>query len=277
MSQKKQILTKRLMRFAYVLWFWGLILSVLLVSGCKELPVKPNPVEADSPAEAASNVTSQSLLVLYKSSEGDTAEGNIFVYYLQPFALSQNYKLMYHDIDKSFPSDAVMKDTDAIVTVYNGPIMKNAKGYIEWLTQQSRDNKKIVIIGNFGAFSTDGKEWYDGSALNTFYHEMGLEFAGHWTNDPKLIKVAYKDPKMIGYETDITPKALTHYFLIKSVHPDNVVYLSLMRNDLEESTSAVVVKTPNGGMAMENYVFTPVAGQTKQLLHLERFFVECLQ
>jgi hypothetical protein len=170
-----------------------------------------------------------------------------------------------------------MKNTDAVVTTFNGPIMKNAKGYINWLTQQSRKNKTIVVIGNLGAFSPDGKVWYDGSVLNKFYHQMGLEFAGHWTNDPKLIKIAYKDPKMIGHETDITSKILTHYFLIKSVKPDNVVYLSLMRTDLKDSESAVVVKTPKGGMAMENYVFIQVAGQTKKLLNLERFFVESLK
>lgn len=285
------------MWFVYLLWIWGLILSILLVSGCNEFPVKPNSTEAVSSTQSqdefakqedlteqkrdesmpASNETTRSLLVLYKSSEGDTADKNIFIYHLQPFALSQKYKLMYHDIDKSLPSESVMNNTDAVVTTFNGPIMKNAKAYIDWLTQQSHKNKTIVVIGNLGAFSPDGKEWYDGSVLNKFYHEMGLEFAGHWTNDPKLIKIAYKDPKMIGLETEITSNILTHYFLIKSVDPDNVVYLSLMRNDLKDSESAVVVKTPKGGMAMENYVFIQVSGQTKKLLHLERFLVESLK
>ncbi|MEN8131292.1 MAG: hypothetical protein ABFS45_14090 [Pseudomonadota bacterium] len=228
-------------------------------------------------SEFTTDETARSLLVLYKSSEGDTAEGNIFVYHLQAYSLSQKYNPMYHDIDDSFPSDAEMKDIQAIVTVYNGPIMKNAKAYIEWLTRQVREHKKILIIGNFGAFSADGNEWYDGTVLNTFYHAIGLEFSGHWTNNPKIIQVAYKDDDMIGYETDITSNMLTHYFMIKSLHPDNIIYLSLMRNDLDDSESAVVVKTQAGGLAMENYVFSQVAGQTKKLLNLERFFAECMQ
>lgn len=155
--------------------------------------------------------------------------------------------------------------------------MKNAKDYLNWLTRQVRVNKKFVIIGNFGAFSPDGNEWYEGTLLNTFYSAIGLEFAGHWTNNPKVIQVAYKDDDIIGYETDITSKIITHYIMIKSVHPDNFIYLSLMKNDLDYSESAVLVKTPAGGLAMENYVSTQIAGQTKKILHLERFLTECVQ
>jgi hypothetical protein len=294
MGQKAQLLTKSFMRFLHVWWFGGLMLSVLLTPGCGGAPVEPKPVEEASPAKMQEEIpkaevpseqihaepefntdeAARSLLVLYKSSEGDTAKGNIFVYHLQAFALSQKYNLMYHDIDESFPSDATMKDIQAIVTVFDGPIMKKAKEYIEWLSRQARENKKVVIIGNFGAFSPDGNEWYDPTILNTFYHTMGLEFAGHWTNNPKVIRIVHKDEDMIG---DITPTMLTHYFLIKSVNPDNVIYLSLRRTDLDDSESAVVVKTPAGCLAMENYVFTQVANQTKKLLNLERFFTECMQ
>lgn len=308
MSQIIQLSTRKFIRFSHLCWFCCFMLSVLLTSGCGGVPVELKSVEEVPPAEevspaekqeviqqekdvsepdiaepgraepeVATAIAERPLLVLYKSSEGDTAEGNIFVYHLQEFALSQKYNPMYHDIDDSFPSDAMMKNIDVIVTAYNGPIMKNTRGYIEWMTRQVSENKKILIIGNFGAFSADGNEWLDGTVLNPFYHAIGLEFAGHWTNDPKLIQVGYKDDDMIGYETDITPSMLTHYFMIKSLHPDNIIYLSLKRNDLDDSESAVVVKTHAGCLAMENYVFSQVGGQTKKLLNLEKYFAECVQ
>lgn len=286
--------THRVTKMTYVVFFWGLVLSLFLFAGCKEIPVKSKSVDASATQEefssqdgapeqqqtdsdATPNEPSLSLLVLYKSSEGNTDNGNIFFYHLQPFALAQHFQVTYHDIDKSFPSDKMMQNVDAIVSVFNGPVMKNAKDYIEWIAQQGRDTKKIIIIGNFGAYSPDGKEWYDGSVLNTFYHEMGLEFAGHWTNDPKIIEIASKDSSMIGDEADITPKRLTHYFLIKSLNPKNIIYLALKRKDMDDSESAVVVKTQNGGIAMENYVFTNVDGQAKKLLKLESFLAQCLQ
>ncbi len=285
------------MRIVCTLWFWSLMLSVLLIPpACREISQETKSVEGVSSGKKQEEIyreknlseqervkpklaidgTALSVLVLYKSSEGDTADKNIFAYHLQPFAMSQKHNLFYHDIDDSFPSDSMMKSIQAIVTVYNGPIMKNAKSYIEWLAGQVRKKKKVLIIGNFGAFSPDGNEWYEETVLNTFYQAIGLKFAGNWTNDPSVIQVLFKDTKMIGYEADITPDVLNHYIMVKSVHPDNTIYLALMRNDLEDSESAVVIKTPAGGLAMENYVFTQVAGQTKKLLHLERFFVECI-
>ena len=218
-----------------------------------------------------------SVLVLYKSSEKDTAEQNIFAYHLQAFAEEQGYMIVYHDIDKTLPSEEMMRNFQAITTVYNGSIMKNAKAYIHWLSEQILNKKKVIVIGNFGAFSPDGKEWYDGAVLNQFYYLLGLEFADNWTDDPKLISIKSKKTDMVEFEAKLTREHLTHYFTIKSLRPENQILLSLTRSDLEDSESAVVVKTPVGGLAMENYVFTQVKGETKKLLNLEQFFGTCLR
>ncbi len=217
------------------------------------------------------------ILVLYKSSEGSTADQNIFAYHLAQFAASRGYTITYHDIDASLPSEAVMEDVHGIVTVYNGPIMANALEYIDWLSQQVLKRKKVLIIGSFGAFSPDGETWFDGSVVNPFYYLMGLEFAGNWTNDPNVIEIGVQDPDMVGYETGLTAEGLTHYLQIKSLRPDNTVFLSLKRSDLTDSESAVMVKTPVGGLVMENYVFAQADGGLKQLVNLQQFFDETLR
>jgi hypothetical protein len=155
--------------------------------------------------------------------------------------------------------------------------MKNANIYIRWLSEQILNNKKVIVIGNFGAFSPDGKVWYDNATLNQFYYLLGLEFIGNWTNDPKLIRITSQKADMVEFEAPLTSEQLTHYFTIKSLRPDNQIFLSLTRTDLDDSESAVVVKTPVGGLALENYVFTQVKGETKKLLNLERFFDTCLR
>lgn len=225
----------------------------------------------------ASAEDEKSLLVLYKSSENDTAEQNIFAYHLQAFAEEQGYAIAYHDIEASLPSDKEMQEVQAIVTVFNGSIMKNARAYIDWLSEQILSRKKVLVLGNFGAFSPDGKEWFDNAALNRVYHLMGLEFVGNWTDDPKLIRIAAKEPDMVEFEAELDPTGLTHYFTIHSLNPDNEVFLTLTRTDLDDSDSAVIVKTPVAGLAIENYVFTPgEEGEAKKLLDLETFFKTCL-
>jgi polysaccharide biosynthesis protein PelA len=218
------------------------------------------------------------LLVLYKSSEGSTAENNLFASHLQAYAESEGYEVRYHDISTSFPSEETMEDVYAIVTVYFDPIMARASQYIDWLREQILTNTKVIILNNFGAFSPDGQTWYDGLVLNKFYNRLGLEFVGNWTDDPALIEVEHQDPAVIGHETPLTPDDLTHYFTITSIRPENDVFLSLSRRDLPDSESAVVVKTPYGGLALENYVFADdETGELKQVLNLQRFLEACLR
>lgn len=217
------------------------------------------------------------VLVLYKSSENATAEQNIFAYHLQAYAEEAGYTIRYHDIDAAFPPEAVMQEIDAIATAYNGPVMAKAREYIGWISEQLLHRKKVLVIGSFGAYSPDGEIWFDGPILNPFYNLLGLEFTGNWTNDPALIQIESKDSDMVEFETDLTPERLSHYFTFQSLRPDNDIFLSLSRRDMDDSESAVVVKTPAGGMALENYVFAQVDGQPKKLLNLEAFFDACLR
>lgn len=216
------------------------------------------------------------IVVLYKSSEGDTASQNPFARYVGTFARLQGYRVRYHDIDAALPPDTVMKNARAIVTVFHDPVMANAEAYIQWLSQQILHQRKVVILGNFGAYSPDGELWYDRAMLNPLFNLLGFDFQENWTDDPALLDIAQQDRGMLGADTPLTPERLTHYFTLRPLYSEVQAFLTLQRRDIPDSESVLVAKTPVGGIAM-HYTFTTDPDTPQQLLNLKKFIAACLR
>lgn len=222
------------------------------------------------------------LLALYKSTEKFDNTSNYIARFLAPTLKELGYTFDCYDICQGLPNSATMARYSGIISWYQTASMENAAPYCRWLTEQIMAGRKVVVLGNLGAFQElDSKSnppterWLLTHEYNTFLYPFGLEFKAMWTKDPKVLKVASRDPQVIPF---LEPEHLGHYYWIQSVNQENKPYLLLSRSDAKDSESAVVVRTPYGGYALESYLFRDTTGKGDYRWHIDmkRFLADAL-
>ncbi|MHB2019249.1 MAG: hypothetical protein ACYCW6_20050, partial [Candidatus Xenobia bacterium] len=191
------------------------------------------------------------MLALYKSSDHDTAQSNLIHTNAQEALAALGYQVVYRNIEAGFPDDREMAGYAGIVTWFRQAQMKGALDYPDWLERQVLAGRKVVVLGNFGAFTPDGKYYTPDNYLNEFFVPFGLKYDAQWTNKADLLHVVHAEPSMVG-----TPdvKKIANYFRFRAVHPEDHAYLVVNRRDLPQGDSAIVVRTPCGGFALEGYL-----------------------
>jgi polysaccharide biosynthesis protein PelA len=221
--------------------------------------------------------TKRKLLGLYKSSENVDARTNFLARFVAPTLFDLGYGIDYHDIDSGLPSAQQMENYDGIISWYITAELAKAADYIDWLSTQIDANRRIIILGNFGAFAEDIQSsggvvtrFLQSPEYNRFFFPFGLEFRGAWTPEKKSVVVERKDSSVMTW---LDPGHVGHYYWIRSLHPDNQEYLTVKRQDLQDGESAVVVATPHGGLALESYVLStdPTTNQPRLHLDLKKF------
>lgn len=226
------------------------------------------------------------LLALYKGSENQTYDENILRKYAAEPLLKLGYRVVYRDIEKGIPSDDEMENYSGIITWFLGGQMYGASQYCQWLPDQLNNDKKIIILGSFGAFADKIKKdnhefvrFLSPIELNNFFYPFGLIMNGNWTDKPELIKCVYLNPEIINKTEFSDPSKFKNYYLFRSINPANQEYLTLERTDINKSKSAVVVKTPYGTMAIAGYIYyqNPNTWETKFMLNLAEFFKNALE
>lgn len=230
--------------------------------------------------KTAKAVAGKKLLALYKSSEGQTAQDNHIVKFAQKPLYDLGYQLDFHDINSGFPIE--MGQYAGLVSWYQGPEMSGAAQYAEWLRKQVQAGRKVIIIGNYGAFAEDvptkagdARRFLLTEEYNQFFYPFGLEFRAAWTPDRSKIKVVKKNPEVVKW---LPSEHVGHYFWIRSVNPANDIFLSVDRADIDEGEAAVVVATPYGGLALESYILKETPGSLDPRFHIDfkNFFSRCL-
>ncbi len=219
---------------------------------------------------------SKSLFILYKGSEGFSTTQNPFRNYLhQAFEVS-GYDLEYHDIEKYLPDNTYLAKYSAVITWFTSPVMKNPEQYLEWLTSQIYNRRKVIIIDNPGAFSADGQTWLAEMTLNRFFLSFGVEFKGQWTANPDLIEIIQYNSELIGQDISVPDKKIGNYFKFNSINPKNQAILTLNRKDIADGASPVILKTPFGGMALQGFTTEVINNQQRYFLNLKKFIELCL-
>jgi hypothetical protein len=216
------------------------------------------------------------LLVLYKQSEGFSAESNPCRTHLHDPLSNRGYSIDYHDVEESLPSSMVLGKYGAVISWHNISVMKNPKLYLDWLTQNVYDGRKVIILHNLGAFTEDEQTWLTEDVLNQFFLPLGLEYLGLWTNNQGVIRSVRADSRFLGQEIPIAEKKFNEYYKVNSTNPNNQSYLVLNRTDIPAGESHAVVRTPFGGFALPGYVTDYVAGEPKLFLKVVDFVVDCL-
>ena len=233
-------------------------------------------------AQKRTATVNKKLLGLYKGSENVDARTNYLARFVAPTLYDLGYGIEYHDIDNGLPSAEKMSGYSGIISWYLTPEIAKASDYITWLSAQMDEGRRVIILGNFGAFAEDipssggvVRRYLQSPEYNKFFYPFGLEFRGAWAKEKHAVRVSQKDSDVITW---LEPNHVGHYFWIRSVHPDNKEFLNITRDDLQDGDSAVVVATPHGGFALESYVLTtdPQTNQPRLHLDLKKFLNSCL-
>lgn len=239
-------------------------------------------IKAIVTSEKRMAATKQKLLGLYKSSEGVNEHNNYLARFVAPTLYDLGYGIDYYDIEQGLPSEAKMGGYAGVISWYITPELAKAADYINWLAAQNDAGRRVIILGNFGAFAEDiessagtVRRFLQSPEYNRFFYPFGLEFRGAWTPEKKSVKVEKRDPEVITW---LEPGQVGHYYWIRSVHPDNKEFLTVTRSDLEDGESAVVVATPKGGLALESYVLTtdPATNLPRMHIDLKKFLSAAL-
>jgi hypothetical protein len=210
-----------------------------------------------SPSVLASN---GKILVLYKQRDPDHKG------ILKIFAglLNQaGYTFDTRDVEALLVENPDINGYSGIMTTFQSSQMIGADIYPDWLVQQMKAGRRILMIGNYGAYQgllekPDGNfvEWNESTqTINTFFYPFGLRFYFAFTSDTQKLKLLKADKKYAQFDAPIKQMHLNYYQLYKSVNPDNRVFLELERSDMQDSKSAFNVITPFGGMILEGYAY----------------------
>lgn len=196
------------------------------------------------------------LLALYDSNENaDFKAHSNTIHQVAEMPLNWlGFYLRYHDMAEGLPSDDLTRQADGVITWFWTPEMKDPTRYLSWLQQQLEAGKRIVIMGNFGAYvDSETKQAVPLDRINSVFNLMGLQWIGNWTQDPNDIKISYLSKEMMNFETELKPSELVDYQQVRSIDQKNEVYLTLDRTDIDNGKSDVVVATPNGGFVLSGY------------------------
>jgi len=217
---------------------------------------------------------SRKVLVLYNSKDGQTPRDNIVFMNCQTVLNYYGILCEYRDVtQRPLPDAETMSSYRGVITSFNSRTMKKQTDYIQWLGRQTESGKKIVILDDLGVQTYTIPE----KDINRIYRYLGLNYGGNFITSKPLIRYAYKDPLRVEFERKY-PLLTQGYELFTPIDKDTTVYLSLLRLDIPDSESAVIVTGPNGGFAYAGYIVwqDPVTFYRQWYLNPFIFFEEAL-
>ena len=184
-----------------------------------------------------------------------------------PVVADLGWVLRLHDVAHGLPSADIMKDCRAIISVFYDGRMNDASRYAAWLGSHAKRGRKIVILNNFGAYqdASDGR-WLSHDTVNSALRIIGVRYDGQWTGDARKLAVGQKNTAI--FVTVPNVKTASHYYRFTPTREDVVVHYEVLRSDLNEGSSAVVMTSPAGGMAMTRYY---ESAQGQELLNIGKF------
>ncbi len=202
----------------------------------------------------------QNILVLYKERDPDHRG---IVRLFTEFLKQAGFAFDTRDVEKLLAEKQEMSPYTGILTCYQTSKMIGGDMYPFWLVKQMEAGRRILIIGNYGAYQglfpkLDGSfiEWNESTQIiNTFFIPFGLEFYFAYTGDNSKLRIIQADKDYAQYQADIAQEDLNYFQLYKSVNPANKIFFEVERTDMVDSKSVFNVITPFGGMILEGYSY----------------------
>ncbi|MFW5487775.1 MAG: polysaccharide deacetylase [Desulfovibrio sp.] len=168
--------------------FFGIFIALLL---CLAIPSR------GTCAHKTSQEVLRNVLVLYDSSNGQTAYTNNFFH--QGLALIFNYYGLdyeYLDINKTaLPDDAHMARYRAVISVFESMSMRDPAVYLKWLLHQMDMKRKVLVFGWLGT-QYPNDQLVNPDLAAKVYERFGLRYLPNKTINKSLL---HYDHKATGY------------------------------------------------------------------------------
>ncbi len=153
---------------------------------------------------AASYRYGDSVLCLYRSSEGYTEDNNPIRKYMAKSLETLQLKARYYDIDKGVPDFDELRGVRALISWYTGDVARDKKAamdYMSFLKTASEAQIKILIINTFGAFGyMDGGKplYFSPDIYNSFLARFGFTIERYDAVSAPHMERGYYNRKMIS-------------------------------------------------------------------------------
>jgi hypothetical protein len=162
-------------------------------------------------------------------------------------------KVIYYDIQKPLPDLSERHDIRGVLVGFHSSTkMKDPKAFIEWAVDAIDMGKKVVIVQNPGFSTSTAGADTSVELQNQLYEKLGIIITPKWVEYPSTYRFLLKDKQLIPFERDY-PSALPGFILTKVYGGGAKSYLTLGIPDKPETSSDLIVISPNGAFASEFY------------------------
>lgn len=210
------------------------------------------------------------VLVLYDSQAGQSATANIVFAGFQTVLNYYGIITDYHDVnDGALPDDRRMQPYRGVIVTFGRIDPRLAKRYLSWLDRQFAERRRVVVLASLSIAGEAGRDAH--ALLERIYQRLGIAKGGKFIAAPRLIRYAYKDPRMVEFERRY-PALPPIYDQFTVTGKGVVPHLLLERTDLKDSRSAVILTSPSGGFAVSEYINWKNIDDNRRKWYLNPFF-----
>ncbi|MCI0512701.1 hypothetical protein L0128_05775, partial [candidate division KSB1 bacterium] len=161
--------------------------------------------------------------------------------------------VQHWDIRQGFPDAAALEKYRGILTWFQDATMRQPEKYTEWLGEQIHAGRKVVVLGNLGAFY-EAENNLPAAGAPAFFNALGLRYWDVKISPGEKQRVHFLAPAMLNFEAPVDLTRMARFETkITSAHPANQVFLTI-EDEILGQIDAVVV-TPFGGIALDDAPF----------------------
>ena len=215
-------------------WLWG---QFCCTAGADPGDLKPD---------------SRKILAFYDSKTDETQTINKIAQNCQMVLDYLGLTVDYQDINQDLPSSDQMAGYRGILLWFESDAIESAQAYTAWLYEQTKQGRKLAILGSLGVFEDDLPPKSQG-LLSKIYKHIGLCHGGLYTPQRALLRYQKKDTAMVEFERAYPPIPISYEAFFPLNNKVNA-YLNISRTDKSGPDSVVVSTGPNGGLAWGPYV-----------------------
>lgn len=195
-------------------------------------------------------------------------------------------KLEYVDIANGIPQklyqEKYMRKFRAILSWFEDISMRDPITYITWLKDQVKKKRKIIILGNLGAYVDNRKKLPERKTtdeekkrknkkglvymehpfqrrvvsmemINSFFKLLGFRRYDKYFSNTYFMKILKQNVKYTEFERTLKDE-IVGFHKIKNISRKNKVYLRVWQENEEESESDVIVTGPKGSYAGDPFI-----------------------
>jgi hypothetical protein len=218
----------------------------------QEIEATPPPLTRTDVIQVEPNEVKRKILALYKRSDEEDFSESALCSFAEPVLNHLGFFLDYHAVEDELPGEAAMQQYHGILTWFGSSEMPHPDAYVTWLEHQLGHGRKVVILGNFGAWA-DQETHIPYRRAHTFFQRMGAKLYQTYFSNAPAQEIVYYDPALMDYEyeLDLSDTEVMEQKIL-STDPRNTVILRLHDKKLGDIEPIIITTT--GALALGDYI-----------------------